>query len=401
MMLKRILVVGGGQHQIPLIEKARNLGMTTVALDPQPQAPAFAFVNHAVTAPFSEEAIIAAARTHSVDGILPGSESVQTPVARAAKALGLPGPSPEAAERLFNRYTMRLALTVDEGSRPLFRREHSAPEAEAAAGALGLPVVARPADGPAGMGVQCVIYPEDVSLAFYRAQRYSDSGAVLIEESMAGSWYGVDGFVEEGTFAAAGVTGYERREGPYPVVQAMVAPAPVTEPVRHAIIEATRTAFRRIGLTWGAVHADVVFTDEGPRIWDLCGQIGGAPMSRDLFVWAYGLDYLADCLRAAVGEPRKEAVRFHRGAALCWIPAHPGIVREVRGLEAAHAVPGIEQMAIAAKPGDVLYHVVDQKSRERTGYVLAAAHTADAALAAAKQACDLCRMVTTATHAAP
>jgi hypothetical protein len=63
-------------------------------------------------------------------------------------------------------------------------------------------------------------------------------------------------------------------------------------------------------------------------------------------------------------------------------------------VDAARRMAGVVEVAVAARPGDVLGHIVDWSGLERVGYVVATGKVASEAAARAKAARDCCRLVT-------
>ena len=110
-MTKRILIVGAGGNQIAIIRKAREMGLTTIAVDGNPDAPGFAIANAAEAVNILDpNELTRIAQKHDVHGIYPTAELAVEAVADAATRLGLPGAVPEVATRVRNKLIMRQAL---------------------------------------------------------------------------------------------------------------------------------------------------------------------------------------------------------------------------------------------------------------------------------------------------
>jgi biotin carboxylase len=89
--------------------------------------------------------------------------------------------------------------------------------------------------------------------------------------------------------------------------------------------------------------------------------------------------------------------RRHGGAAAaCWLQARSGRVTGISGVEETLQGEGVLAVEVAAQPGDTLTHVIDERSRDTLGYVVAEAADAEAALAAAQSAASRVQIHTTA-----
>ena len=103
---------------------------------------------------------------------------------------------------------------------------------------------------------------------------------------------------------------------------------------------------------------------------------------------------MADSLRIALGEPPVEQRTCERGVALFWVPTRSGVVTRIEGLDEAAALPGLVEVVMSVKAGDIMQHVVDCVTRDKVGYVLATGASARDAVATAKRARGLVRVLT-------
>jgi len=56
---------------------------------------------------------------------------------------------------------------------------------------------------------------------------------------------------------------------------------------------------------------------------------------------------------------------------MIWLLTRSGVVTGLKGVEAARRLPGVLEVAINAREGDILTHVVDLPTRNRGGYIVA------------------------------
>jgi len=386
-MSKRILVVGAGANHASIIRKARELGLYTVAADSDPDAPGCRIAEEAEPVDIADaDEVARVARKHQVDGLYPAAGHAVETVAQAANALGLPGLTPLAAARVSDRLAVRQALQEHAIPVPRFMSARSSKEAEAAAQAIGTPALVMPAD--TGGRVTRVDYLADVSLAFDQARRHASSDTVLLEEYLDGDAFCVDALIHEGGFVLGGIARKERSTSSYQYDTGIVMPASVDTELRQAVIDLALQALAAIGFTLGAAHIDILVTPDGPRVVDIACCPEGVRVSIDLVPLACGMDFLADSLCIAVGEPPQESPQYERSAAILWIPCGSGIVTDIQGVDEAAAIPGIQEVTVAAKPGDVMQHIVDCATRDKVGYVIAAGDNAQAARDTAQRARD-------------
>lgn len=397
-MDRRILMVGVGANQVGMVRKAREMGLYTVAVDGSATAPGLAEADAAeVTDILNPAELVRVARAHGVDAVYAGAEPGVEATAAAAAELGLPGLPVEVAFRVRNKLAMRDSLEAHGIPGPAYRGVTASDEATAAARDIGLPVVVKPADANASKGVQRVDYIEDVSLAFAMARKHSRSGTVLVEAFMAGEELNVDGLVFEGRYILGGMTGKALSPPPYRYDVGIFMPPPLEPSVRDAVVNMVAEGLRALGFENGTSHVEVMLTEDGPRIVEVAGRAGGGRIPTDLIPRVYGIDYMADSLRIALGEAPREVPKHERGCAVYWVGARSGVVRRIEGVDRARSMPGVEDVVMSVKPGDVLGHVVDCVTRDRIGYVMAGGASAEEAIANAVAARDAIRVVTEPT----
>ena len=394
-MSGRILIVGAGANQVGIIEKARALGLFTIAMDGNPCAPGFAVADaYAAANILDPHEIVRLAETHGAGGIYPAAELAVEAAAQAAAQLDLPGPGPEVATCVRNKLAMRRALDSAGLPNPAYRGVRTLDEARRAVAEIGFPVIVKPIDGNASKGVRRVDTEEDLPGTFEKALERSRSNAVLIEAFMEGEEFNVDGLVHEGAYILGGITAKDRSVPPNRFDLGIYMPPLESADTLFLVADTVADALGAIGFRNGTTHAEVIVSPEGPHIVEIAGRPGGGRIPTDLIPLTYGTDFMADSLRIALGHPPIERRRHERGTAVYWIPADPGTVVSIEGVDEARAVLGVEDIVIAIRRGDRVEPIIDCVTRDRIGYVMTAADTVEDAIAAAKRARDLCRIIT-------
>ena len=89
--MKRLLILGASEIQVPLIERARALGHHSIVVDFNPQAPGMSLADEAHAISTNDiSGVLALARSRLIDGILTTSDFPVRTVAAVGKELGLP-----------------------------------------------------------------------------------------------------------------------------------------------------------------------------------------------------------------------------------------------------------------------------------------------------------------------
>src|SRR5262249_34290274 len=140
-------------------------------------------------------------------------------------------------------------------------------------------------------------------------------------------------------------------EGPYFEETIYVTPSRFPLPVREAIVEQTAAAARAIGLDHGPIHAEMRVNEQGVVMLEVAPRTIGGLCSRALrFIDGGTLESLI--LRHALGEDVSAIERESRASGVMMLPIHgSGVLRGVRGVEAAARVPGVEDVNITIPVG--------------------------------------------------
>jgi biotin carboxylase len=173
-------------------------------------------------------------------------------------------------------------------------------------------------------------------------------------------------------------------EGPFFEETIYVTPSRLPATAQRAIEHVTAAACAALGLDEGPVHAELRVNDAGPWVLEVAARSIGGLCSRTLR-FGTGMTLEEIVLRHALGWPIASLTRERRPAGVMMIPIpRAGRLAAVRGVEAAGAVAGIEEVAITAHAGQELVPLPE--GWQYLGFIFARADTPDAVEAALRDA---------------
>ncbi len=150
-----------------------------------------------------------------------------------------------------------------------------------------------------------------------------------------------------------------------------------------------------LGIVNGTVKGDIVVHDGEPYVIELAARLSGGFFCTREIPLNTGVDFVGAAIRLALGETVSEAElqpsQFTPVIQRYAFP-DPGTVTSVSGAEAAKAVPGIAEVIVTAREGDVIPAAGDK--RPSAAMVLATGETREAALKAANDALAQIRIET-------
>ena len=394
--MRKILIIGAGPVQVAGIQRARELGFHVIAADDNPNAPGLALADHADVGHVRDIAYITAlARAEGVEGVFSISveQAVKT-IATVCHNLRLPGLTPEAAANATNKQRMRAAWAAAGIPSPASHACQSLPEVRAAASQLGFPLVVKPADSAGSRGVSFVDRDAQLDTAYEQARAFATAGAVLVEEYMHGVEMSVEAFLAGGRFWPLALSDKIRTQPPYLLDTTVLFPSEQPPAIRDEAVRIVARAAQALEIDCAPIHAEVMVTPKGPMMVELAARGPGFKVFTEMIPWVTGIDTVRELIRLSVGETPDFSNPFKRGAVLRFPEVAPGRVRRISGVEAARAVPGITDLEVYCREGDVVRPLTS--GADRVGHIIAMAETRDVAFAAVRQAEQALRIETEA-----
>src|SRR5437879_5651815 len=147
--------------------------------------------------------------------------------------------------------------------------------------------------------------------------------------------------------------------GPFFEETIYVTPSRLPKPAQRAIAGCAQAAVAALGLREGPIHAELRWNTGGAWLIELAARpIGGRCSEVLRFTTGEGMGQASleeVIVRHAVGLPIPSLEREQCAAGVMMIPVtKAGVLREVRGVAEARAVPLVEDVAITAYPSQAL-----------------------------------------------
>ena len=278
----------------------------------------------------------------------------------AAERNGLPGNSADAIKAQTSKIHFRRLCQSNETQCPEFISLDSKNLERGAPPGVHYPCVAKPAMLSASRGVIRCDNPGELSRALKRIHSllYSEGklgeDVVLVEDYIDGLEYAVDGLLKRGRLQVLAI--FEKpgpMAGPFFEETIYLTPPRLSHKVTGQVIGALENLCRKLGICEGALHAELRINSSGVCFLEIAGRTVGGRCGRILeFQTGCSLEelVLANAVRrpAAVGESTGSS-------GVMMIPVtQGGVLRRVEGISAARREPGIIDVEIDAREGQIL-----------------------------------------------
>lgn len=336
--MQRVMILGAGAAQIPLIRTAKAMGYETiVATIPGP----YPGIGEADIVSYTDitdcEAIAAAAEEYGVCAVSTCClETGLKALAYACEKLGLPGVTRDAAEISVNKLVMKQVFREKNVLSAKFHLLKTHEELDRAIEDIGLPIVVKAVDLQGSKGVYVVNTAQEAHEALTMCLSLTKEPYCLAEEFIAGRSFCAEAFVQNGHIFFVLPDGNITISNPgrpnIPIGH--YAPFDCTPEEHDRICAEVRNAIVACGLDNCAVNMDLVLRDGEPYIIELTARAGATCLSELISIY-FGVDYYRMILMASLGQdvrPLFEARRpgFQPTAASMIASRKSGVIRSVK-----------------------------------------------------------------------
>ncbi len=158
---------------------------------------------------------------------------------------------------------------------PLSKRVASEEEIIVAGKELGWPLIIKPTSSSGSQGVCLAATEEEIALCFQEAQKYSGSGHIIAERFIKGSHHDVNGLFWNDVFYPCGIGDRFFTPFPYCVPHHGYFPSQLEPSKRTELYGLLENGARSMGITWGPVKADAVFSNSRCYVYEISPRFHG------------------------------------------------------------------------------------------------------------------------------
>lgn len=301
--MKKILILGAGIYQVPLIRQAREMGLEVIVSSIAGNYPGFQYANkvyHVNTV--DQEAILRMASEEKISGIVTtGTDVAVKTIGYVCDKMHLFGISEKCAEAMSNKALMKKVMAEYGVRTPLFKQVSSVEEAVAAAEEIGFPVMIKCVDRSGSRGIQKANDTQEIQSAFDYAMSYTDLSYVLVEEFVDGYEIGLDGYVgqTQQQFWPHNKIVFHNGLTDVPIGHSM--PIQCEERVYDDIIKQAQLAVKAFGCSNVFVNMDIMISRGKAYIIEL-GARCGATCIPEVLSRYYGWNIYEKMIQNALGE---------------------------------------------------------------------------------------------------
>ncbi len=351
---KKVMVLGAGRGQIPIMEILHQYGYQVIAASVQGNYPGFKIADQVLYVNVADkENILKYALKEEICAIITDQldEGVLT-AAYVSEKMGLRGIGYEVAKKFTNKKIMR-----DEAQKAGIQVPFSicvdnmqdAIDGICNENRLGFPLMIKPVDSSASRGVYKVCDRKELENVFEKSKAYSNSGKVIIEEYIRGKEYVIDAYTREKQTVnlIVGHRDYFKINGTYiPSATVFIDALSAASELEMRLKWINKKLVESFGLPFGITHAEYLYDEETDKIYlvEIAARGGGEFISSELIPAACGVNANELLVMEAVGMDEKKDIKLKNGAAAYYCYLLPeGTINKIEGIERINEMPGVRK----------------------------------------------------------
>ncbi len=300
--MKKLMVMGAGIYQVPLIKKAKEMGIHTIAVSIPGNYPGFAVADeicHINTVDYDE--VLRVAREKKIDGIVTaGTDVAVITIGKVCDEMGLCGLSFEAAKVAADKMLMKERYEACGVRTARYRKVYFEEDVQEAIQDLEYPLIFKAVDSSGSRGITRVNTPADIERAVEAVKKTTRKKYYIVEEFIIGEEFGAQAFVFGGKVQFVLPHGDYVFVGDTGVPVGHFAPYELDDELLADVYDQTEKAVKAMGLDNCAINADFIMKDHKTYVLEIGGRSGATCLAELVSIY-YGYDYYEKIIQAALG----------------------------------------------------------------------------------------------------
>jgi len=367
---RKLAIIGASYLQLPLVEKAKELGLEThvFAWKEGNVVEGIADYYYPISI-IEKEEILAVCKEVKINGIVSISSDIAMPTVNyIAEKLGLIGNDIAATRVSTDKFEMRKALSAAGLPCPKFELYETPNFKDNKQ--YKFPVIVKPTDRSGSKGVTKTESPEQVNKNIEIALQYSLSKRAIVEEFVEGREFSVEIISNKGQHYPLAITDKVTSGAPFFVEREHHQPAKITPAIHKKINELVINSLNTLGIQFGASHSEVFLTEDGEvMICEIAGRMGGDLIGSDMVQLSTGFDFVKGVIDVAMGdfEGLDVSSLYQHYSGVYYIFPPPGKVKAINNK--INDFEGVVKAISIVNVGDEIEKVINV-SGKRAGLVL-------------------------------
>ena len=274
---KKLLILGAGTHQKPLIEEAKIMELEVHVCSKPGNYPGISTAHYFHEVDISDKIkVLQLAKKLEIDGILTTATDVcLESIGIVVDELGLFGTGFKNSKACLDKIIMKKRFLVNNVPTPKYIQINKYEDAIEFFNNTEHDCVLKPTDSSGSRGVTKIENISHLEEAYHKALHFSKSSKVIIEEWLEGEELGAQAVVIEGKLALLTLHSDITTPPPHRVPIGHGCPHPEEIKLLPIATEITEKAIKALGIGTGVCNVDYILSNQGLQIIEMTCRMGG------------------------------------------------------------------------------------------------------------------------------
>lgn len=304
--MKKILILGAGIYQFPLIEKAKELGLYTIVISVKGSYPGFEIADKVYYEDTTNyEEIIGIAQKENIDGICTtGTDAAIKTLGAVCETLGLVGITKKSGELATNKLMMKDAFAKEGVCSSKFRKVVTLNDAYEVFEELSKPVIFKSVDTSGSRGIIKISTKEEVENGYNYVFSATKLNYFIIEDFIEGIEFGAQTSVIDGKIQFVMIHGDILFHGKTDIPIGHYVPFDLDDLIKVKVEKQIELSSKALGLSNCAINVDFILKENEIYVLEI-GARAGATCLPELVSIYYDFDYYRYLIDISLGGKPK------------------------------------------------------------------------------------------------
>ena len=306
-MKNKIMILGAGIYQVPLIKCAKNMGIYTIVVSIDGKYPGFKYADKIYKEDTRDyNKVLEIARNEKISGIITaGTDVAVTSVGKVCDELGLKGISYESAKISNDKLLMKDCFEKYGVNTAKYRKcSFDYNDVINKISDLKFPLIFKAVDSSGSRGIIVVRKSDEILSAIEYVKNATQKDYYIVEEFLDGKEFGAQAFVQNGKLEFMMLHGdYVFNENTGVPVGHWV-PYEVNPSIENDAYKQIELAIKAMKLDNCAMNVDFLMKDDKVYVLEIGGRSGATCLS-ELVSLHYGFNYYEKMINIAMGIETK------------------------------------------------------------------------------------------------
>lgn len=374
--MTKLVIMGAGTYQVPLIQKSKELGYYTIVVSPVGNYPGIKLADeHWALDTRDIDAILKKSEMAKISGITTTGTDVAVPaIGAVVDALGLSGTCFEASQKCMNKALMKKALRAANIATASFSAVCDFDEALKVVKKIGYPVMVKATDSSGSRGITKVNNESEMPEAWQSAKSVTQDTSVIIEEYLNGIEFGGQAIIFKKSLVDFIPHNDTVTPPPYCVPFGHSVPVNLPENVIKSVDNLISRTVSSLGLDNCIANVDLMLVDNKPYIIEIGARMGATGLAENISIYT-GKDAYESVIELCLGKySAPEKCCGQANAALLLKSKQDGKVTNINIPKDVLEHPKLKSLVIDVSVGDQVNQF--KVGPDRIGHVIAIGNTA-------------------------